>query len=335
MDYNFVTKDWPAMPTLIHADNSYRTYTSDQDPKALFEKATRYLTSLKEAARTPEQQDILVKEIHESIIHAIFGSNSIERAGLSLDATLYLCRKIFQGEDVPEVDDETDPEYESKLQELFNHDKTLKSQPQQYVVRGLREVVQHMRAFQHIIYHFVTLKEDMSEDLIKDTHKILCKGVSIIDPEYPEVPYEKYAGKYRKVAVGAGSTMFVTPQFVPGKMTEMCANLKREIAEGEAQGSLDPFSLASEYSLRFVEIHPFQDGNGRMCRMILNAILFRYVGTVVPIGEREEDRVEYINIKKRASRDMEGHGEYATFVLKKGARAIQKLKQKLQGKKLS
>jgi hypothetical protein len=64
--------------------------------------------------------------------------------------------------------------------------------------------------------------------------------------------------------------------------------------------------------------------------MILNAILFRYVGIVVPIGESVEDQVEYIDIKKRASRDMEGHGEYATFVLDKGAKALEDLQQTLQ-----
>ncbi|XEU97182.1 hypothetical protein FSHL1_002468 [Fusarium sambucinum] len=328
-----VRQNWPAMgvPITIRSDSSYRTYATDQDPKALFDKATRYLGSMRDN-RTAEQQETLIGELHESIIHAIFGGNKIERAGLGLDVTHHLCRKILRGEPVPDID-ERDPEYEAKVLELYHHDKTLRNQPRQHVLRGRREIVQHMRAFQHIIHHFVILGQDMSEDLIKETHAILCKGVSIIDPEFPEVPYEKYAGKYRHVPVGAGNTMFVTPKFVPAKMSEMCTNLMKEIEDGEAQKSLDPFSLASKYSLRFVEIHPFQDGNGRMCRMILNAILFRYAGIVVPIGEREEDRVEYMNIKKRASRDMEGHGEYATFVLKKGTTAIRKLKQKLQGKK--
>lgn len=332
-----VREKWPAMqgshgvPITIRADTSYRTYAADQDPKALFDKATRYLGSMKGVNRTPEQQEVLIKELHESIIHAIFGSNRIEGAGLGFDVTLHLCHKILRGEPVPDID-ERDPEYESKLLELYNHDKTLRNQPRQYVLRGRREIVQHMRAFQHIIHHFVILEEDMTKDLIKDTHAIPCKGVPIIDTEYPDVPSEKYAGKYRKVAVGAGNTMFVPPKFVPAKMEEMCVNLKNDIEKGEAQRSLDPFSLASKYSLRFVEIHPFQDGNGRMCRMILNAILFRYAGIVIPIGEREEDRVEYMDIKKRASRDMEGHGEYATFVLNKGARVIRKIKQKLHGK---
>ncbi|RSL78414.1 hypothetical protein CEP51_008225 [Fusarium floridanum] len=335
-----VRQHWPAMQATkpeelsltIRADSSYRAYASDQDPKALFEKATRYLGSLGESQRTQQQQETLLNEIHEAIIHAIFGSNRIEGAGLGLDVTLHLCRMVLRGEPVPEIDDR-DPEYESKLLDVFNCDNTLRNQSRQFVLRGRREIVQHTRAFQHIIDRFVVKKEDMTEDLIKETHAILCQGISIIDPEHPEVPSEEYAGRYRSVAVGAGNTMFVVPKFIPEKMQELCAELKKDLEEGEAQASLDPFSLSAKYSLKFVEIHPFQDGNGRMCRMILNVILFRYAGIIIPIGEREEDRVEYMNIKKRASRDMEGHGEYATFVLKKGTQMIRKMKQKLHGKR--
>ncbi|QPC74382.1 hypothetical protein HYE68_005134 [Fusarium pseudograminearum] len=307
MDTDCDMTNWPPVRVAISLDDTYRTYSDDQDPEALFEKAMRYHGSITANHKaTPDYKETFIKWTNDSVIHAIYGSNMIEWAGLHWEATFNHCHQVLQGLD-PSVGGDSDD------------------------IRGRREVVQHMKAYQHILHHFVFLGEDMSENLIKDTHAILCKGVSIIDPEYPEVPYEKYAGKYRTVPVGAGSTMFIMPKFVPAKMTEMCANIKRELQEGD--NSLDPFSLASKYSLRFVEIHPFQDGNGRMCRMILNAILFRYLGIVVPIGETEEDCIEYINIKKRASRDMEGHGEYATFVLKKGAKSIQKLKQKLQGKK--
>lgn len=306
MDADYPITNWPPVRAPIESDNSYRTYSSDQDPEALFEKATRYLSPIAvNHAPPPERKEIILKWTNDSMIHAIYGSNMIERAGLPWEATLNHCRQVLQG---------LDPDVRCDLDDI----------------RGRREVVQHMRAYRHILRRFAILEEDMSEDLIKETHGILCKGVSIIDPEYPEVPYEEYAGKHRDVPVGAGNTMFIMPKFVPVKMTEMCANLKKEL---EGVQSLDPFSLASKYSLRFVEIHPFQDGNGRMCRMILNAILFRYLGIVIPIGETDEDRIEYINIKKRASRDMEGHGEYGTFVLKKGVKAIQRLKQKLQGRR--
>ncbi|KAF4456014.1 Filamentation induced protein by cAMP/death on curing [Fusarium austroafricanum] len=130
-------QNWPTMrrpsaevPLTIRADTSYRTYEADQDPKALFEKATRYLGSMRDVERTPEQQEVLIKATHDSIIHAIFGSNRIEGAGLGYDVTLHLCRKILRGEPVPEVE-ERDPDYESKLLELYNQDKTLRNLPRQ------------------------------------------------------------------------------------------------------------------------------------------------------------------------------------------------------------
>lgn len=70
--------------------------------------------------------------------------------------------------------------------------------------------------------------------------------------------------------------MFTPPYFVPKQMAEMCENLNDDIAEAEANGSMDPVSLATKYSLRFAEIHPFQGGNGRMRRMMLNATMFRF-----------------------------------------------------------
>ncbi|KAF5682758.1 fic doc family [Fusarium circinatum] len=312
-------------------DNVYRTYEDDQNPEALFEKALRYLTSLR-VNHTSEQQEIIHTEVMESLFHAIYGSNRIEQAGLGWDASRYLCYKtLHEPNSILEVN-EDDLDFNEKVQDLYVADPTLRAKSRSHVVRGRREVVQHVRAFQHMMDRFWVHGEDLTEDLIKKTHEILCKGVSIIDPgaEHPEVPYEKYAGQHRDVPVGAGNTMFVMPQYVPAKIAEMCANIKNDI---DGKKSLDPFSLAAKYSLRFVEIHPFQDGNGRMCRIILNAILFRYVGIFISIGETQDEIIEYINIKKRASRDMEGHGEYATFVLKKSVKSIQKLKQRVNGKK--
>ncbi|RBR08219.1 hypothetical protein FVER53590_05590 [Fusarium verticillioides] len=317
-------------PSFVY-DDVYRTYKDDQNPEALFGKALRYLSSLR-VNHTSEQQEIIHKEVMGSLFHTIYGSNRIEQAGLGWDATRYLCYKtLHEPDSILEVN-EDDSDFDGKVLDLYAADPTLRGRSRNHIVRGRREVIQHMRAFKYILERFWVHKEALTEDLIKKTHEILCKGVSIIDPgaEHQEVPYEKYAGKYRDVPVGAGNTMFVMPQYVPAKMAEMCANLKNDINGKEI---LDPFSLAAKYSLRSVEIHPFQDGNGRMCRIILNAILFRHVGIFISIGETGDEINEYINIKKRASRDMEGHGEYATFVLKKSVRSIQKLKQKVNGKK--
>lgn len=115
-------------------------------------------------------------------------------------------------------------------------------------------------------------------------------------------------------------------------MKEMCDKLKEELAAADEDKAIDPFSVAAKYSLQFVEVHPFQDGNGRLCRMILNAVLCRYAGVVVPIGEREEEREEYRGIKRRSSETMEGHGEYAVFVLRRAFTRLRDMKKKLAGK---
>ncbi|RSL45309.1 hypothetical protein CEP53_010842 [Fusarium sp. AF-6] len=300
------------MPLTLKADSVYRANPEDDklSPHDLFTKATRYLDTLRNLGDSAEREDLFMKELNEVLIHSIYGSNRIEHAGLDQEATFYLCRRMLDQNSVPTFDGRASDG--ASIEKLFTVDVSLRNLPEQELLRQGREVVQHLQAFEYLNHRFVVDGEDLTEDLIKETHAILCNGVSIIDEEFPEVPSEKYAGRYRNVAVGAGSTMFIRPQYVPQRMKELCSNLKEEIQTIETQGCIDPFSVAANYSLQFVDIHPFQDGNGRMCRLILNVILRRYLGIVVAIGETDEDIKEYIGIKKRASMEMEGHGEYAT-----------------------
>jgi fido (protein-threonine AMPylation protein) len=335
-----ISKGWPPksrvgkeeMNMTIRADDLYRPYAKDQDPKKLFEKAASWITAIQATDLDSERQELVTKEINEAMIRAIFGSNMIERAGLGWDITVKLCRRVFAGDDIGEIP-ERDPEYNDQLLDYYRKQQAdLKNASAQFILRSRNEVVQHAKAFQRIIHAFVVEKQDLSEDLIKETHKILTSGVPIIQKDFPDIPPEQYGGIYRTIPVAAGNTMFTVPHFVPAKMKEMCEDLRQELAAAEAKATIDPFSVAAKYSLKFVEIHPFRDGNGRMCRLILNAILCRYAGIIVPIGEQVEERNEYMEIKKRASQEMEGHGEYATFVLRRAVTRLRAIKKKLAGK---
>jgi len=58
------------------------------------------------------------------------------------------------------------------------------------------------------------------------------------------------------------------------------AEVPRRMAElmrwyGAAKKKLHPFELSSRLHLKFVRVHPFSDGNGRMARLLANFVLLK------------------------------------------------------------
>ena len=72
-----------------------------------------------------------------------------------------------------------------------------------------------------------------------------------------------------------------------------------------------PIVVAATFHYRFVRIHPFDDGNGRMARLLMNMILIRH-GYTVAIIPREE-RGRYIEMLEQADRS-EDLGEFIAFL---------------------
>jgi len=116
-------------------------------------------------------------------------------------------------------------------------------------------------------------------------------------------------------------------------------DLNCDLRQAVKTGAIDPVALATKYAHVFVNIHPFIDGNGRMCRLILNSMLLKFGSFIVCLGEQENDRLTYLDIAANASmlevmyEDAEEeekpklHKELASFVLEHVVKGISDLVQ--------
>ena len=92
-----------------------------------------------------------------------------------------------------------------------------------------------------------------------------------------------YADLPRYVRAETGRHSFPSPAEVPPLM-------------GDFSGWLAPAPNTPDTAFtahrRVVDIHPFNDGNGRAARLLMNLVLIR--GGYPPVAVRPEDRLEYV-----------------------------------------
>jgi Fic family protein len=113
-------------------------------------------------------------------------------------------------------------------------------------------------------------------------------------------------GELRKlnVTAGTGGKSYLSYQKVPARLTAFCEELNKR------RKAIDPADVASVYELSFwahfelVTIHPWADGNGRTCRLLMNLLQWEF--GVLPTKVLKEDKAEYIQalIDTRESEDI-------------------------------
>ncbi len=93
----------------------------------------------------------------------------------------------------------------------------------------------------------------------------------------------RYADQARYVLTDAGRHAFPLPVEVPALVGDMSAWLR---------SAPDTPATAFDAHRRLVDIHPFNDGNGRTARLLMNLLLLR--GFYPPVSVRPHDRSAYI-----------------------------------------
>ena len=62
--------------------------------------------------------------------------------------------------------------------------------------------------------------------------------------------------------------------------------------EEEQKGELSPVEMAALFHYRYIRIHPFEDGNGRIARLMVNYILSRHGWPMIVVRSRKKQ--EYL-----------------------------------------
>ena len=125
-----------------------------------------------------------------------------------------------------------------------------------------KDLKEHLEAKNHqlalkYLFNNVDYNFKITEDFILKLHEILMKGIL------------EDAGSYRNHAVRILGTNVPTANFLKIPV------LMNELIRGANRKSNDIITHASQIHSRFEKIHPFSDGNGRIGRILIHAMLLR------------------------------------------------------------
>ncbi|MEM6395374.1 MAG: Fic family protein [Bacteroidota bacterium] len=141
------------------------------------------------------------------------------------------------------------------------------------------EIVGHNEALLWI-NDIVKGNKPLTEQFIRELHQMILKEryqkrIKTPDGNYATTWVEvgQYKNKPNHVETSTGELFyFALPEETPAKMGELVDWFNTEAKNNE----LHPLLLAAELHYRFVRIHPFDDGNGRVARLLTNFALMRF-----------------------------------------------------------
>ena len=141
------------------------------------------------------------------------------------------------------------------------------------------------------------LNMPLTETFIRQLHKTLLREDYEVHNQLPggiQTSYTVHAGRYKtrpnSVRTRYGDYFeYASPEETPALMSDLVTWFNKE----EASGVLTPVELASLFHYRYIRIHPFEDGNGRVARLMVNYILARHNWPMVVV--RNKNKNKYID----------------------------------------
>ena len=195
------------------------------------------------------------------------------------------------------------------------------------------EVQGHDEAI-HFIEDMIKENYPMNEVFIRDLHQLILKKPYKKPSITPDgIPSQRTIniGKYKEtpnhVRTQTGEMFyFASPEETPAKMNDLMDwyNLQKEDKE------VEPIAFAAEFHYRFIVIHPFDDGNGRMARLLMNFILMQY--GLPPVVVRTDDKENYFNVLQQADAGI--HTPFIEYMAKGLLRSLEVMVKGAKGKSI-
>ena len=198
-------------------------------------------------------------------------------------------------------------------------DRTATNKDPQDLVRVLEDHRQTAEG----VYHYIREGRPLSKTLIRSLHSSLTQH----QPTY--TAHDQFGRRFETpLDRGGFKTQPNNPTRPDGRIHEYCPPVQVDseidnLVEWHTKHSVEdyhPFLVAAWLHHAFSQIHPFQDGNGRVARALLNWHLVRagYLSVVVS----RDDRSEYIDVLEAA--DGGNLDAFIDFLVQQQKRTIQR-----------
>jgi Fic family protein len=174
------------------------------------------------------------------------------------------------------------------------------------------EGVHEMREFEEMKAHDVAYKiildwaKDASQPLTQTDIKQLNE-IILVRPFWKEATTPDGQNTRRLIKAGAYKEQPNSVRLQNGEMFHYASPTDTSIKMGELidwynteieKNELHPIELAALFHYKFVLIHPFDDGNGRISRLLMNYVLLK--NNLPPVIIKTNDKKNYLNALNQA-----------------------------------
>ncbi len=164
-------------------------------------------------------------------------------------------------------------------------------------MKDLEDMKAHNVGLKMMVEEASNPDRQLSENFIRQLHHTLLREDYKVYRKNENgviTSYTVHAGQYKtrpnSVITATGERFeYASPEETPALMHDLIEWYKEE----ELKKELTPIQLATVFHYRYIRIHPFEDGNGRIARLLVNYILRRHNYPMIVV--KTKNKQHYLN----------------------------------------